>query len=93
MSFKTGYRFQYEAERNRIYIAFTANVPVGSTKAPQFSASVQLRSFLVNDSGTGTNPTDPTVDPNKSTVVEVDKAATLEEYLSKTENNGPLILN
>ena len=44
---KTGYRFQYEAESNRVYLAFTGlNGEDG--KSPAYGATVTLRSFLLN---------------------------------------------
>ena len=52
VDYTTGYRFQFEAESNRIYIAFAAidNDDASSEdagKSPAFAAQVYLRSFLV----------------------------------------------
>ena len=48
----TGYRFQYEAESNRVYLAFTANVTNSDDSNPAFGAKITLRSFLVNPTDT-----------------------------------------
>ena len=42
----TGYRFQYEAESNRVYLAFTAQ----NDESPTYGATVTLRSFKYNSS-------------------------------------------
>ena len=93
VSSSTGYRHQYVAERNRVYMSFTGNVAAGSTKDPAFAAQVTLRSFLIGGSSTGTTTdadTTPVVNPVSTSTTS---ATTLEEYLASTdESKGPLIL-
>lgn len=76
VSFSTGYRFQFTAENNMIFMAFTGSVPTTSTNSPLFSITIKLRSFQLNptdedgttdgttDGGGETDTTDPeTTDP------------------------------
>ena len=53
VSFSTGYRFQYTAEDNIIYMTFTGSVPTTSSTAPLYSMTIKLRSFALNPSGGG----------------------------------------
>ena len=48
VGFTTGYKFQYFAENNNIYVTFTGNVPTTSTASPHFAITVKLRSFEIN---------------------------------------------
>ena len=47
VSFSTGYRFQFEAENNVIFMTFTGSVPSTSSTSPLFSMSIKLRSFFI----------------------------------------------
>ena len=64
VGFTTGYKFQYFAENNNIYVTFTANVPTTSTAAPHFAITVKLRSFEINPPLPEPTPTPaPTPEP------------------------------
>jgi hypothetical protein len=45
VSFSSGYRFQFTAENNMIFMAFTGSVPSTSSVSPLFSLTIKLRSF------------------------------------------------
>ena len=47
VSFSTGYRFQFEAENNMVFMTFTGSVPSTSNSSPLFSMSIKLRSFYI----------------------------------------------
>jgi len=77
VGFTTGYRFQFTAENNVVFMAFTGSVPSTSSNSPLFSMSIKLRSFELNpssgtdevddgedtDTGETGGTTDPVVDP------------------------------
>ena len=50
VSFSTGYRFQFTAENNIIFMTFTGSVPSTSSTDPLFSMTIKLRSFALNPS-------------------------------------------
>ena len=62
VGFTTGYRFQFTAEDNMIFMAFTGSVPSTSSASPLFNISIKLRSFDLNPSSgeTETDVTEPT---------------------------------
>ena len=75
VSFSTGYKFQYFAENNNIYVSFTANVPSTSTTQPVFAITVKLRSFEINPELPEPTPLptpEPTPEPQPVEPVEPD---------------------
>ena len=50
VSFSTGYRFQFTAENNIIFMTFTGSVPSTSSTLPLYSLTIKLRSFALNPS-------------------------------------------
>jgi hypothetical protein len=76
VSFSSGYRFQYTAENNKIFMMFTGKVPTFSKIKPLFAVSVKLRSFEKS-----TALPDPVIE------LEVDK----EEVKPDPEPEKPLI--
>lgn len=57
VSFTTGYKFQFTAENNMIFMTFTGNVPSFSSNLPLFKMTIKLRSFALNP--TPVEPTEP----------------------------------
>lgn len=47
VSFSTGYRFQFTAENNIIFMTFTGSVPSTSSTSPLFNMTIKLRSFAI----------------------------------------------
>lgn len=48
VTFFSGYRFQYEAPRNQIWMSFTGAVQSG-TEDPAFKVSIRLRTFPISN--------------------------------------------
>jgi len=46
VSFSTGYRFQYEAPRNQLWMTFTGDADDGDND-PHFKISMRLRTFPI----------------------------------------------
>ena len=83
VSFSTGYRFQFTAENNIIFMTFTGSVPSTSSTNPLFSMTIKLRSFALNpSSGEEEEETDGGADSN-----ETDE----EEKEEEKEEDKPLI--
>ena len=45
VTFRSGYRFQYTAENNKVFMSFTGSVPTYSKVDPLFTVTFKLRSF------------------------------------------------
>ena len=100
-----GYRYQSEAESNRVFMAFLATEDsTGDGKSPAFQATVYLRSFAINqqenssvdDSNqtTGEDGQDGSIEVKEEIKTVTEKElTTLEEYLAANkEKNGPIII-
>ena len=61
VGFSSGYRFQYEAPRNQLWMSFTGSVNSGSSE-PRFKVSVRLRTF----------PLEVIVDPAEIIIREIE---------------------
>ena len=85
VGFTTGYRFQFTAENNQIFMAFTGSVPSTSSTSPLFDISIKLRSFELNPvkdevEEEVTEPTDKEVNPETDVpVTEPDETDETEE--------------
>ena len=79
VSFSTGYRFQYTAENNKVFMTFTASVPANSKKQPAFGLQIKLRQFDIRPPKPvdPVDPVDPVippvVDPVKPPIVDPTK--------------------
>lgn len=90
VGFSSGYRFQYTAEDNKIYMSMLGKVPSYSSQLPLFSMSIKLRSFEIRptvivpvEEPEETKPDKP-VDTN----VIIDES---EEQQNDTEEQEPII--
>jgi len=83
VGFSTGYRFQYTAESNNVYIAFTGDVPSTSSNDPAFGFTIKLRSFDIRpvvvvfpDDEPVDDTTDPTDETNPDAVEDPEESET-----------------
>ena len=74
VSFTTGYRFQFTAENNQVFMAFTGDAATTATATPLFSVNVKLRSFELNPTSP-TDSTDVTVPTEPENPIIVDPVA------------------
>ena len=96
VGFSTGYRFQYTAESNNVYIAFTGDVPSTSSNDPAFGFTIKLRSFDIRpvvvvfpDDEPVDDTTDPTDETNPDAVEDPETPVTIipddEEQTNNTD--------
>ena len=77
VTFRSGYRFQYEAENNKVFMSFTGSKPTYSQVDPIFTITFKLRSFEKRP--TVIVPVEVKEEPKEEPLIDEEKEQTNEE--------------